>query len=133
MYYPDEWMTFQVGITLGPLGSKPSSIEGSSPRIGWTDSRIEAWVGREGQPSVKIIDVSGITLRRDGGTDENDTEGYGKVWFTVFHTALEPDPTGRQDADTWFDELIVSKSRIPDPLAVKSNDPGAPVNVKVVK
>ena len=28
-FHPDEWMTFQIGVTLGPLGSAPSSIEGS--------------------------------------------------------------------------------------------------------
>ena len=133
MFYPDEWMTFQIGVTLGPLGSAPSSIEGSPPREGWTDCRIEAWVAREGQPSVKIIDRDGITLRRGAGTDGSDPEGYGKAWFTVFHTGLESDPEGRDDAETWFDELIVSKSKIADPLTFKSNNPDAPDNVRVKK
>jgi len=114
-FHPDEWMTFQVGVTLGPLGSSPSSIEGSDNVEGWTNSRVEVWAAREGQSSVKIIDKGGITLRREAGADLNDSEGYGKIWFTTFHTGLIADPAERDDAETWYDELIISKSRIPDP------------------
>ena len=115
MFYPNEWMTFQVGVTLGPLGTAPSSIEGSAPISGWTDSRIEVWVAREGLPSKKITDVSGITLRRAAGVNAGDPEGYGKVWFTTFHTGLIADLT-RAVGETWFDELIVSSLPIKDPI-----------------
>jgi hypothetical protein len=95
IYVADEWMTFQVGITLGT-------------QVGDTleNSRIQIWMQREGQPSVLWLDML-TTL-----TFFNATEpGYGKFWFTQYNNHAR-DTLWK----TWVSELIISTKRIPDAL-----------------
>jgi hypothetical protein len=71
-------------------------------------------VANEGQPSKLVIDLS---PEKNTGYDLVNLEPaakYGKVWLSVYNTnkdASQDHPT----AYTWYDELIISKTRIADP------------------
>jgi hypothetical protein len=102
LYAADEWMTFQIGITLGP-----TRVGNGIP-----NSRVRIWGQREGQPSVALVDTDGpgytapITL----GVSAT-SPGYGKMWFTMRN------PYGRDTLmQTWYSELIIATQRIPDAL-----------------
>lgn len=118
-FHPDEWMTIQIRITLGPLGTASSSIDGT--QSGWTESTIEMWVARDNEASVKVIEKTGIVIARSDGAS-NTRDGLSKLWFTKFHTGLGS--AASPDGYFWIDELIVSKSIIPDP-ATGINPPGS--------
>ncbi len=88
-YYPDEWLTYQIGITHGAVGEK---------------SRIRLWASREGQPSTLVIDFQRV-LRNN--------KGFGKMWLLPYHTAKSNEqahPIGY----TWYDQLIISRTQLPD-------------------
>jgi hypothetical protein len=82
-------------------------------------------VAREGQPSKLVVDQSpgaatilGIKIPGTGSgydlASNNPTAKYGKLILTPYHTGKDPTqrhPTGY----VWYDELIISTSRIPDP------------------
>ena len=111
-YHPDEWMTFQIHLAPGPLGSAVDPLIGGE-RWGFTDSTVEMWVARDGEPAVLTHRFEGVVLQRDDGAEDSD-EAYGKIWLTPYHTGKDPGqthPTGY----IWYDELIVSRSRIADP------------------
>jgi hypothetical protein len=94
VYVPDEWLTFQVGITCG------QRVGESLP-----NSRIRVWAQRQGQPSEALIDQT-LTL-----TFPSNDPGYGKFWFTARN------PYARNTTMvTWLAELIISRQRIPDAL-----------------
>ena len=84
-------MTFQVGITLGSAGAS---------------DRVEAWVGKQGEPSRLVLDVE-VTLPDDG------RKTLGKVWFERTDTLLTRGPA--IETETWVDELVISRTRIADP------------------
>ncbi len=98
---PDEWMTFQVQVTVGKWADSSKSSERSS--------NIKVWVAREGKPSRLVIDHK-LNLRRP----EKPFMKYGKVWLLPYHTKKDPSED-HPEAYTWYDELIVSRSRIADP------------------
>ena len=91
IYRTDDWMTFQVGITLGSAGAS---------------DRVEAWVGYQGEPSRQVLDVQ-VSL------PENGTKTLGKVWFELTDTLLTAGPA--TETETWIDELVISRSKIADP------------------
>jgi hypothetical protein len=95
IYYANEWMTFQIGVTCGPT------------RVGATipNSRIRIWGQREGQPSVALIDMT-VTL-----TMTDTDPGYGKFWITTRNPY-----TRNTTMQTWYSQLIISTQRIPDAL-----------------
>jgi hypothetical protein len=100
-------MTFQVRIKLGPRGTGSSALQGSDIP-GFTNSTVQMWGAREGQPSQLLHDWSGLVLRETEGKE------YGKIWLLPYHThksASQSHPV----TYTWYDELIVSRSRIADP------------------
>jgi hypothetical protein len=95
VYVADEWMTFQVGITIGP-----TRVGNQVP-----NSRIRVWGQREGQASVPLVDVT-LSL-----TFYPDSPGYGKFWITTRN------PQARNTMmQTWYSELIISTQRIADAL-----------------
>jgi hypothetical protein len=98
-YVANEWMTFQVGITVGPtaVGS------GNSRTV--PNTRFRVWGQRQGQPSVPLIDVT-TTM----SFPELDP-GYGKFWFTQYNASLR-----NNTWQTWVSELIIATQRIPDAL-----------------
>jgi hypothetical protein len=99
-YFPNEWMTFQVGIKTGP-------------RVGdeWTGSFVTLWIGREGQPSETAITWGPYNLTA-GSAGENLK--FGKVWLLPYNTGKSSSVTN-PTAFTWYDELIISRTQIPDP------------------
>ena len=106
-WHANEWMTFQVGITLGPRDNVNNDF---------TNSRLRMWVAREGQPSVLVIDwkpgIPGYFPLAAGPLSQN--QKFGKIWLLPYQTtkdATQVHPT----AYTWYDELIVSKTQIADP------------------
>lgn len=100
-YRADEWMTFQVGITLGPR-------QGDE----FVGSRVRMWVAAEGGASELAIDWGPYNLSA-GQPSEN--ERFGKVWFTPYNTGKDGS-VAYPEAYTWYDELIVSRQPIGDPL-----------------
>lgn len=107
LYYPDEWMTFQVHIKIG-------SRWASGPNDSVADSKVEVWVARQGKPSVLVFDSS--KSHPDGFPIINDASllKYGKVWLTPY-MSYRDDTIAYQDAYTWYDDLIISRNKIADP------------------
>lgn len=122
-FHANEWMTFQIRVKLGPRGTAFSSLERRN-LTGFTNTTIQMWVAREGQPSRLVHDWSGVVLRESTGTKK-----YGKLWLLPYNTNRSSSPTFPV-AHTWYDELIISRSRIPDP-GVASVRPNAPQNFTV--
>jgi hypothetical protein len=100
-YFPDEWMTFQEHVVLGPW------VNGE-----FQNSHIDLWVAREGQPSVQVFNWGPYNLT----ADPNSATGqlYGKIWLLPYHTGKDPTVT-YPIAYTWYDELIISRNKIADP------------------
>ena len=112
-YYPNEWMTFQIRLSMGSRGTAIDSLTGKL-KSGFINSTVEMWVAREGGTSVKTHSYSGVVLRRENGTADTD-EKYGKIWLLAFNTGKDASKS-YPVAYTWYDELIISKTRIADPL-----------------
>jgi len=117
-YKPHQWMTFQLHVKVGTWYKNDRRYAG--------DSTVQLWIAEEGHPSTLVIDLSpeparlfGVPIPGTGSgydlANENPAAKYGKVMLTPYHTSkseMEAHPT----AYTWYDELIVSTSRIADPL-----------------
>ena len=106
-FLPDEWMTFEVHVKLGPRNLNSND---------WDDSIVEYWGAREGGDPVKIIDwrpgVRGYFPLAAGLPADN--QKYGKVYLLPYMT--NKDPSQVHDlAQTWYDEAIVSRDPIPFP------------------
>jgi hypothetical protein len=107
IYVADEWLTYQVHVKLGPRGTATSSLDGPGVQ-GFTESVVQMWGAREGQPSRLLHDWSGLVLRETAGKE------YGKVWLLPYHTGKSSSQS-HPVTYTWYDELIISRSRISDP------------------
>ena len=120
-YQASEWMTYQYQVTIGTWNT-PSS-------------RIKIWAARENQPSVLIYDTinshpNGFTLYNNPGSGSGTNPGarYGKLWLTPYMTQRNSSISYGL-AYTWYDDLIISRTRIPDP-GPASQPPGAPANLR---
>jgi hypothetical protein len=96
-WFPNEWMTFQIHIKTGP-------------RVGdeFVNSYVDLWVAREGQPSELVVRWGPYNLSAAPG------EMYGKIWLTPYQTGKNPAQV-TPVAYTWYDELIISRTKIADP------------------
>jgi hypothetical protein len=107
--YPNEWMTFQIGIDVGPR-------ETTGGQDHWLNSRIRMWAAREGQPQELWLDWNpGIAnyFPLYAGDPAEDLR-YGKIWlfpYTTYKSQLQAHETMR----VWYDELIISEVFLPDP------------------
>jgi len=103
-YHAGEWFTFQEHVKVAAGG--------------WNTccSTVEVWASHAGQPSRLIIQSSQWIL----GNDNPASSLYGKLWLNAFNTGN----TGAVQS-TWadFDDLIISKRRIPDPDVGVPNAP----------
>ena len=99
-YFPNEWMTFQVRIKTGP-------------RVGdeFTNSYVELWIAREGQPSEQAFNWGPYNL---SAGSSGDNQLFGKVWLLPYNTGKSSSQS-HPTAYTWYDELIISRTKIPDP------------------
>ena len=89
-------MTFQIHIKI----------------VKWRQpvNTVELWVAAENQPSVLTTSVADVAFRNNAP----DKTAFGKVWLLSFMTAKDPSQV-HVPVSTWYDELIISRSRIPDP------------------
>jgi hypothetical protein len=125
----NEWMTFQIRIKVGHWNT-------------W-DSTIQMWVAREGQPSTLVIDcsstatnkcVNGVDSAASNGwylVNSNTAFKFGKVWLLPYHTKKDPTQV-TPTAYTWYDNLIISHSKIPDPSGSPVVKPNSPTNLKAL-
>ena len=99
-YVPNEWMTFQVRIKIGP-------------RVGdeFTNSYVTLWVAREGKASELVIDWGPYNLTAGSLARTSSTARSGCCRTTPARTPPRHIPT----AYTWYDELIISRNKIADP------------------
>lgn len=99
-YVADQWMTFQVRIKIGTWYRNDKKYR--------RDSEIELWVAQEGRPSRQAIIQSSYDI-----ANNNPQARYGKIWLLPYNSRKrksESHPT----AYTWYDELIISRSKIRD-------------------
>jgi hypothetical protein len=101
-YVADEWMTFKVKITVGQRTNDY-----------FKGSHVDLWVAREGKPSVHVFDWTWDLAA--GPADKG--LAFGKVWLLPYNTNNGGNNNATvAEANTWYDELIVSGQEIPDPL-----------------
>ena len=107
-YKANQWMTFQVHVKVGTWYLNNSHKYHS-------DSTVQLWVGEEGKPSVPVIDFS---PEKKTGYDLVNTDigkaKFGKIWLLPYQTNKDGNAP-HDKAYTWYDELIISRERIPDP------------------
>jgi hypothetical protein len=107
-YRANQWMTFQVHVKVGTW-----YLDNSHKYH--RDSTVQLWVADEGKPSVPVIDFS---PEKKTGYDLVNTDlgkaKFGKIWLLPYQTNKDGD-SPHDKAYTWYDELIISRERIPDP------------------
>jgi len=109
-FVADNWMTFQVKIKVGNWSA--------------ANSEIEIWAGIQGQSSVHIIKRTDMIIDQQSANSK-----YGKVWFLPYNTSKDPS-FSHEVGYTWYDDLIVSKSKIADPTdQINFVTPSTPKNV----
>jgi hypothetical protein len=102
-YVANEWATYQCSITVGVYAL--SGSQGTSPAFRFM--RVRLWAAHEGQASQQLLDWTGDVPWT--------TSPFATLWFTGYMTAKD----WRQQHATmnhWFDEVIVSRQPIPDPI-----------------
>jgi hypothetical protein len=122
VWQSNDWMTIQVHIRIGTW-----NVAGTS--------RVRMWGSHEGEESTLVYDsdISGQSSSFAGRIINNDSQNnkFGKVWLTPYNTnksSSESHPVGY----VWYDDLIISRSKIADPGSSVSNDPPqAPTNLEV--
>jgi hypothetical protein len=93
-YFPWEWMTFQVHVKTGvKVGDE------------YINSTIEMWMARDGEPSEPVISKTGWPYSAG-----SPNERIGKIWFTPYSGGA----TFPQESSIWYDDLIISRNKIPD-------------------
>ena len=94
-------MTFQIQVKVGHWYRNDRRYR--------RDSTVRLWVAEEGRSSRLAVDETNYDL-----ANNNPTARYGKLWLLPYHSGknpAQPHPT----AYTWYDELVISRSRIADP------------------
>ncbi len=106
-YFPDEWMTFQVRIKTGPRVNDE-----------FTNSYVQHWIAREGQAAESVFNWGPYNLTA-GPPAQN--QRFGKIWLLPYSGS---DKFGTSSPTyTWYDELIISRLRIPDASSSSSTRP----------
>ena len=116
-YKPNQWMTFQLHVKIGTWYKNDYRYSG--------DSTVQLSIAEEGAPPTQVIDLSPESARLFGlpipGTstgydlaNSNPAAKYGKILLTPYHTG-KSETQDHPTAYLWYDELIVSTAKIPDP------------------
>jgi hypothetical protein len=100
-YKADQWMTFQVFVKIGSWYRNDHRYR--------RDSTIRLWVADAGQPSRLVVDQT----RYDIVNTQPDAR-YGKIWLLPYNSKKSAEQR-HAVAYTWYDDLIISRNRIPDP------------------
>jgi hypothetical protein len=103
-YVANEWFTIQVHVKVGAFGS-PNSI-------------MEMWIAHQGQPAQLVINAADAALVNNGTGGASGK--YGKISLSAYNTAMSGSLV---DTAVWFDDLIASTRRIPDPNVATPNAP----------
>lgn len=99
-YVSNEWMTFQIKIATGPRVANE-----------FINSYVTLWIAREGKPSELVINWGPYNLSAGSATQG---QKFGKVWLLPYNGGKNP-AISHPSSYTWYDELIISRSRIMDP------------------
>jgi hypothetical protein len=98
-FVANEWMTFQIHVHVGSFVVDE-----------YRNSHVDVWVARQGGPSVRVFEWGPYAL--SAGSDH---ETYGKLWLLPYDTGRDPS-VSYAATFTSYDELIVSRQPIADPL-----------------
>jgi hypothetical protein len=93
-------MTFQIHVKTGPRVNDE-----------FTNSFVQLWVARDGQPSQLVINWGPYNLSAGSASADHK---YGKVWLLPYNTGKDATVT-YPTAYTWYDELVISTQKIQDP------------------
>jgi hypothetical protein len=116
VFVPEQWMVFQLGVTVGPKIT-------SGGHYWFEDSRVRLWMQDEpGATENLIIDVTyGVTDLPDAppglcaGNGATGDKKYGKIWLLPY--TQNSIGAGARAASVWYDELIIGEQKIPAALA----------------
>lgn len=101
-YVADEWMTFKVKIVVGARTNDY-----------FKGSHVDLWVARQGKASVHVFDWAWDLAAGPPGQGLK----FGKIWLLPYNTNNGGNNSATvPEANTWYDELIVSRQDISDPL-----------------
>lgn len=102
-YVADTWLTFQLEVEVGTWNTPTS--------------HIRLWFARPGEPQAVVIDAPGFTLDYHPGPDTGTLAGarLGKLWIEPFVDGKDP-TEDHPTATTWYDDLIVARQRVGDPV-----------------
>jgi hypothetical protein len=103
-YVANEWMTVQVHVRVGSFNNP--------------NSTIELWLGHQGQPAELVVNASDAALVNDGSGGASGR--YGKIALLPYQTNMSGSLV---DTAVWYDDLMVSTRRIPDPDIATPNAP----------
>jgi hypothetical protein len=101
-FVANEWFTVQEHVKVGTWNQ--------------ANSVVDVWIAHEGQPAVLITNTADIAFADNG---PSVTDKFGKI-------VLLPYATGTHwlaNTSAWYDDLIVSERRIPDPDVATPNAP----------
>lgn len=102
-YVGSEWFTVQVHVKVGTFNN-PNSV-------------MEMWLAHDGQPARLVVNASDAALVNNGGLASGK---YGKIQISAYNTAMSGSLV---NTAVWFDDLMVSTHRIPDPDVATPNAP----------
>jgi hypothetical protein len=103
-YLANEWFTVQMHIKVGKFGNP--------------DSVVEMWLAHEGQPAQLVVNAADAALVNDGSGGASGK--YGKIQLSAYNTSMSGSLV---NTAVWFDDLMVSTRRIPDPNVATPNAP----------
>jgi hypothetical protein len=103
-YKANEWITIQQHVKVGHWGM--------------FDSTVEYWAADQGQTSRLMVSLVDFKLLNDNPT----LSKYGKIWLLPYQTNKD-DTQVTGTGFVWYDSLIVSTRRIPDPDVTTPNAP----------
>jgi len=103
IYQGNEWFTVQKHIKIGSWGT--------------ASSVIEQWFAHASAPSVITSNASDAAIPNDGSGGASGK--YGKIQLSTYNTGAN----WTVNTAAWFDDLIVSTRRIPDPDIANPNAP----------
>lgn len=101
LYDADQWMTFQMQVSIGTW--QPLRSGDGAPT-----SNIKLWVSDEAGRTVQVFDHN---FHNRGPEPETPWRKYGKVWLNNYISKKDPSRV-HPEGYTWYDELIVSRAFI---------------------
>lgn len=116
---PNQWMTVQCGITLGPL-------EQHAGHDWFAGSNVKIWIQYDIGPEILVFNwTGGVTPGSTptsnppcwglcAGQTVGSGQKYGKLWLLPYNQELD---SGALPGKIWYDDLIISTQKIPAVLA----------------